>query len=141
MIDDRRSPIWVLVLVALLHAELWAAAALAVFLLMPSLQNTAQAFNMKLPYMAEYLATVALGFGQWPILFALLPAIDAAILFALHRAFPSRLARIAWSVFVAGVILFLLLWVGAAHGFTLHKLREAFLGPAPPPWHLHPGAP
>jgi hypothetical protein len=89
--------------------------------------------------MAEYLSLVSQGFGQWPALFAALPVIDAAVLFALHRVFGSRLARVAWSVFVVGVILFLLLWVGTAHGFMLHKLREAFLGPTPPPWRPRPG--
>jgi hypothetical protein len=133
---NHRSPVWVLVLVALLHAELWAAAGLALFSLVPRLQVTARAFNVALPYAAERLLQVALGFGKWPILFAALPVIDAAVLFALHRVFPGRVARIAWSVCVAGVILFLLLWVATAEALLLHKLREALLGPAPlpPPW-------
>lgn len=133
---DRRSPIWVLVLVALLHAELWAAAGLVIFSFVPRLQGTAQAFNVALPYAAERLLAVALGFGNFPILFAALPVIDAAVLVALHRKFPSRTARIAWSVCIAGVILFLLLWVATAQWMMLHKLREALVGPAPlpPPW-------
>jgi hypothetical protein len=131
MEDDRRSPLWVLVLAALLHAELWVAAGLSIFIIVPHLQNTGEAFRQKLPYMAEYLCWVAEGLVRLPVVFGALPVIDAVVLYALHRVFPSRLARIAWSVVITGIILFLLLWVGVAHWFTLHKLREGVVGPAP----------
>jgi molybdopterin synthase sulfur carrier subunit len=129
--DDRRSPAWVLILVALIHAELWLAAGLAVFFLMPYLQGIAEDFNMKLPYTAEVLARVVLGFVQYPALFGALPLIDATVLFVLHRVFAGRFLRVAWSAVVAGVILFLLLWVGVAQGLMLLKLRETFVGPVP----------
>jgi sulfur-carrier protein len=126
-------PVWPLILVGLLHAELWAAAWLTLFSLVPRLLHAARDFGMTLPQLAEHLIQVAHGFLEWPFLFWVLPAIDAAVLFALHRVFPSRAARIAWSVVIAGLILSLLLWFAAAEGLMLEKLKEAFSQSRLPP--------
>jgi molybdopterin synthase sulfur carrier subunit len=128
---DHRSPAWVLVLVGLIHAELWAAAGLAIFFLIPHLQSIEEAFDIKLPYTADVLAQVARGFVNYPVLFGVLPLLDAAALFVLHRVFANRSLRVAWSAVVVGIILLLLLWSGVAQGMMLLKLREAFRGPVP----------
>jgi hypothetical protein len=110
---------------------LWLAAALGIFLLMPRLQFNAGLLGLREPYTAEVLGQVVAGFNNFPLLFVVLPLIDAAALFALHRVFASRVVRIAWSVVVAAVILFLLLWMSAAHAMTLDKVRQALTRPAP----------
>ncbi|HEX5271223.1 MAG TPA: MoaD/ThiS family protein [Gemmataceae bacterium] len=131
--EDRRSPTWVLVLLGLLHSELWVAAGLVTFLLIPRLHRVVGAFGIRLPYVADVLAQVVLGFVDFPLLFAVLPVIDATALAVMHRFYPApRVVRVAWSAVVAGVILFLLLWSCAAHGMTLEKVREGFFRPAPP---------
>ncbi len=130
---DHRSPFWVLILAAVLHAELWAAAGVAVFVLAPRLILVEQRTGVRLPYTSERMAQVATGFEQFPPLFAVLPVIDAVVLLALHRAARSRLLRVAWSAVVAGVILFLLIWVAACNAMMMWKLHEALSKSAPPP--------
>jgi molybdopterin synthase sulfur carrier subunit len=130
-VEDHRSPAWVLALVGLIHAELWVAAGLTIFFLVPHLQSIEEAFDIKLPYTADVLAQLSQGFVNYPALFGVLPLLDAAALFVLHRVFASRALRVAWSPVIVGIILLLLLWSGVAQGMMLLKLREAFRGPVP----------
>jgi hypothetical protein len=136
MDDERRSPGWVLLLVLLVHLELWLAFGATVVSLV-HLQSTGQALGMSLPYATEVVAGLATALMDWPPLLFLFPLVDVAVLVTLHRALPSRAARVAWSAFVAGFLLLLLVWGSAGHGMMLRKLQEALQRPGAPA----PGAP
>jgi molybdopterin converting factor small subunit len=125
--EDNRSPVWVLILLLLLHAELWAAAGAMIFVIVPHMLQFEQNFAMKLPYAAEQVLMLALGFARFPPLFVALPVIDAVVLLAMHRTARSRFLRVAWSAVVVGTILFLLFWVASAQGMMMVKLQESFL--------------
>jgi molybdopterin synthase sulfur carrier subunit len=123
---DRRSPLWVLVLVLVLHAEMWAAAALSLFVMVPRMLRFEETFSIRLPYTTEQVLKLALGFMQFPPLFVVLPVIDVVVLVAMHRTAARPLLRIAWSAVVVGVILLLLIWVAGAYWLMMTKLTAAF---------------
>jgi hypothetical protein len=124
MNENRRSPGWVLLLVLLVHAELWLAFGAAVVSLV-HLDSTGQALGIRLPYATELVASLATAITGWPPLLVLFPLVDAAVLVTLHRVLPSPAARVAWSAFVASFLLLLLVWGSAGHGMMLRKVREA----------------
>jgi molybdopterin converting factor small subunit len=124
--DDEggRSPGWVLLLVMLIHSELWLAFGATIVSLV-HLANTGQAFGISMPYTTELVAGFAAAIMTFPPVLVLFPLLDAVVLLILHRLVSTPPARVAWSVFVAGFLLVLLVWGSAGHGMMLRKLREA----------------
>ncbi len=124
MDDNQRSPAWVLLLVLVVHLELWLAFGATIVSLV-HLDSTGQQLGIRLPYVTERIAGLATALMEWPPLLILFPLVDVAILVTLHRLLPIRAARVAWSAFVAGFLLLLLVWGSAGSGMMLRKLREA----------------
>jgi molybdopterin converting factor small subunit len=122
--EGRPSPGWVLLLVLLVHGELWLAFGATIVSLV-HLANTGQAFGIGMPYTTELVAGFAAAIMTFPPVLVLFPLLDAVVLLILHRVASSPAARVAWSVFVAGFLLVLLVWGSAGHGMMLRKLREA----------------
>jgi hypothetical protein len=110
--------------VLLVHGELWLAFGATIVSLV-HLENTGQAFGIGMPYTTELVAGFAAAIMTFPPVLVLFPLLDAVVLLILHRVVSSPAARVAWSVFVAGFLLVLLVWGSAGHGMMLRKLREA----------------
>jgi hypothetical protein len=122
--DDSASPVWLLVLLAILHGSLWLALGFDMLILLPRLQQVVADFNMKLPYMMDFILLMSRVYVRLPFLILLLPAFDGLVLFLVHRVLPSRALRFLWSLFVLLGLLGFVLWASLGYLLTMEKLMQ-----------------
>jgi hypothetical protein len=125
---DRRSPWWVFVLLALIHVAAWVATVNELyfaFYLAPRMNGLFRHFNINPPSLCREFAALSDLSDRAPALFGLLPFLDLALLFVLHRLLPSRLLRCVWSLLVIVGLLLLLFWGAAAGGLAVLEVHAA----------------
>jgi type II secretory pathway component PulF len=121
-----RSPWWVVVVLLVVHLDLWVALGAEMVYFVPKMKQTYANFGMSLSAGSQALIAASDWFVNYWYVVALGPVLfDLGALLVLHLVPAPRWVRVVWSVLVIALLLALLLWGLFTYLTEMSRLKDA----------------